>query len=79
MKLNPQKFFKLYDEYCNCCVAQELSGYGLMTEQEYAEFKYYEEEHQAEMDAENAWLRKAEMGTLDDYGFDRWEHERMYT
>jgi hypothetical protein len=76
---NPAKFFELYDEYCNCAAAHELSGYGLMTEQEYAEFKSHEEEAEAEMYAESAWLRHAERTTYEDMAFEKYEHERMYT
>jgi hypothetical protein len=32
-----------------------------------------EAEAKAEMDAENAWLRHAEMPTADDYAFEQWE------
>ena len=35
-----------------------------------------EREQQAEIDAENAWLRAAEAPTNDDYAFEMWEAER---
>jgi len=71
----PQDFFKDYDDYC--WFSDPKNGSPLMTSQEYqdyVEYMYQAEEHQAEMEAENAWLRKAEEG-IDD-GFDRWEWER---
>jgi hypothetical protein len=36
-----------------------------------------EAEAKAEMDAENAWLRHAEMPTADDYAFEQWENQRL--
>lgn len=35
-----------------------------------------EQTQQSEIDAENAWLRYAEMPTADDYAFEAWEAER---
>ncbi len=36
----------------------------------------WRQESEAEFAAENAWLRYAEMPTMDDLGFERWEEER---
>lgn len=55
-------YYKVWDEYCEG---------PLMTAEEY---DYYGQ-HKAEMEAENAWLKHAEMATYDDYGFEKYEND----
>jgi hypothetical protein len=68
---NAQEFFKIYDEYCSS---------HLMTKAEYDQYcqeQDYNEQHEAEQYAENAWLRHAE--SQYDYDFERWEQGRVYS
>lgn len=74
---NAQEHYELWDQYC--WFENPKNGFSLFSKQEYAEYQDQLMEEQAEMEAENAWLRKAEQASLDDMGFDRWEWERMYT
>lgn len=74
---NTELFFRDYDEYC--FFKNPANGFGLFTKDEYDEYIHQcemDEEVQAEIEAENAWLRKAESASIDDYGFERWEFER---
>ena len=61
-----------YKDYC--WFSDPKNGSPLMTQEDYWQMSAYEEEHEAEQYAENAWLRKAEEG-IDD-GFDEWERSR---
>lgn len=68
---NAQEFFEMYDEYCSS---------HLMTKEEYDYYcqeQDYNEQHEAEQYAENAWLRHAENQV--DPGFEQWEHSRLYS
>ena len=73
---NPQEFFKIYDDYC--FFQNPANGFGLMSKDEYHEYMCCQAEYEAEQYAESAWLRHAEMGSMEDYAFERYEHERMY-
>ena len=71
---NPELFFKDWDDYC--FFQNPKNGYPLLSQEEYYEMNQHMEEHQAEMEAEGAWLRHAERTTLDDMGFEEWERSR---
>ena len=68
---DPQTQYELWDEYCNCTLMTRLEYF------EHLEFEEMDAEHRAEMEAENAWLRHAENQV--DYGFEQWEHSRLYS
>lgn len=70
-----EQYYKDWDDYC--WFSNPKNGFPLMSIKEYDEYcqrLQYEDEHEAEQYAENAWLRKAEQG-IDD-GFDEWERSR---
>ena len=67
-----------YDDYCY--FTDPKNDPSLMTQKEYdlyCQRMQYEDEHEAEQYAENAWLRYAE--NQYDPGFEQWEHSRMYS
>ena len=74
---NAQEHYKLWDQYC--WFENPKNGFSLFSKEEYEHMVYQDEVHQAEMEAENAWLRKAEQASYDDMAFEKWEWERMYT
>ena len=69
-----QEHYEAWDEYC--LFSDPSYGFPLMTRQEYEEMEYADAvaEQEAEIYAENAWLRKAEQGVDD--GFEQWERSR---
>lgn len=70
-----ESYYKDWDDYCY--FQNPKNGFPLMNQTEYDEYCQrmdYEDEHEAEIYAENAWLRHAE-NQYDD-GFERWEWER---
>lgn len=71
------EYYKIYDQYC--WFENPANGFALFTKEEYEMMVAQDEEHQAEMEAENAWLRKAEETTYEDMAFEKYEWERMYT
>jgi hypothetical protein len=71
-QMDIQTFYKIYDQYC--LFKNPVTGFALMTKDEFDEMCYWDEVHQAEQDAENAWLVHAERTTNDDIGFE--QHER---
>lgn len=73
---NPQQFFKDFDDYCFW--KNPING-GLYSKEDYEEYLLrlnYEEQHEAEQYAENAWLRHAEQASYDDMAFEKYEWER---
>jgi hypothetical protein len=75
MKQNQTRkaYYKDWDDYCY--FQDPKNGFPLMSGEEFNDYvEYMNESQEAEIHAENAWLRKAEQG-IDD-GFDRWEFER---
>lgn len=72
---NAQEFFEMYDSVCFHKNPKNESP--LMTKEEYdyyVQFMMYNDQHEAEQYAENAWLRHAENQV--DYGFEQWEQSR---
>ena len=72
-----QEHYEAWEEYC--FFKNPING-GLYTKEDYEEHCYREQciaEHEMEMEAENAWLRHAENQV--DYGFEQWEHSRLYS
>jgi hypothetical protein len=76
MLKNAEQFFKDWDMYC--LFKNPATGYSLYTKDEYEEYLAYMDQHEAEQEAENAWLRHAESASYDDMAFERYEWERMY-
>lgn len=77
-KQTREEFYKDWDSYC--FFKNPKNGFPLMTKEEYdyyVQFEMYKDEHEAEIEAENAWLRHAENQV--DYGFEQWEHSRLYS
>lgn len=74
---NPEKFFKDWDNYC--WFQNPKNGFGLMTKEEYDQMEAEADYDRSCIEAENAWLRKAESANYDDMAFEKWEWERMYT
>lgn len=75
---NAQEFFEMYDSYC--WFTNPVNGFPLMTKAEYDYYcqeQDYNDQHEAEQYAENAWLRHAE--SQYDYDFERWEQGRVYS
>jgi hypothetical protein len=76
MKMTTQEHYEMWDDYC--FFKNPSNGYALMTKDEYLMMEEYAEQEYAEQQAENAWLRQAEMATYDDMAFEEYEHSRLY-